>query len=176
MAKEHTGELPVFWNMAAFMELCPAEVQNMVYQRRDEVNENYEKIKQRVASWVSNKVAQVSDPTSMGIGKVYDGDGYDGEYEEEIAAVGSHVQCPGCGGWWHFRADCVSAEKGSEGNGKGKGEKGKGKGAGEKGKGKASSSRAVARAERVPRALIAARLATRPPIAGLCAPTSSRGR
>ncbi len=36
MAKEHRGELPVMWKMAAFMELCPAEVQNMVCRSIDE--------------------------------------------------------------------------------------------------------------------------------------------
>ena len=79
MAKEHTGEPPALWKMAAFMELCPAEVQNIVYQSIDEVSEDYEKMKQRVASWVSNKVAQASGPTPMDIGEVYDGHGYGGE-------------------------------------------------------------------------------------------------
>ena len=72
--------------------------------------------------WVSNKVAQASGPTPIHIGEVYDGYGYDGEYEQEITAVGSHVQCHGCGGWGHFKRDCPSTAKGSKGKGTGKGE------------------------------------------------------
>jgi hypothetical protein len=89
--KEHTGELPVLWKMAALMDLRAAEVENMVYQSIDGVNEDYEEMKQRAVSWVSNKVAQASGPSPTDIGEVYDGYGYDGEYEEEIAAVGSHA-------------------------------------------------------------------------------------
>ncbi len=64
----------------------------MVYHGIDEINEDYGNMKQRVVSWVSNKVAQASGPTPMDIGEVYDGYASDGEYEEEISAVGSHVQ------------------------------------------------------------------------------------
>ncbi len=72
MAKEHTTELPQLWKIAAFIELCPPEVQDMIYQTAAEVNENYEKVKQRVASWAANKSA-ANGPTPMDIGEV---DGY----------------------------------------------------------------------------------------------------
>ena len=32
--------------MGAFIESCPPEVQDMIYQTVDEVSENYEKVKQ----------------------------------------------------------------------------------------------------------------------------------
>ena len=40
MAKEHKDPLPpVIWKMAALMELCPPEVQDMIYQNVDDLNE-----------------------------------------------------------------------------------------------------------------------------------------
>ncbi len=50
MAKEHTTDLPQIRRNAAIIELCPPAAQDMVYQTDDEVNENYEKVKQRVVS------------------------------------------------------------------------------------------------------------------------------
>ncbi len=72
MAKDHTTDLPQLWKIAGFIELCPPEVQDMIYQTVDEVNENYEKAKQRVVSWAANKAA-ANGPTPMDIGEV---DGY----------------------------------------------------------------------------------------------------
>ncbi len=66
VAKEHATDLPQFWKISAFIELCPPGVQDMIHQTVDEVNENYEKVKQRVVSWVANKSA--SGPTPMDIG------------------------------------------------------------------------------------------------------------
>ena len=60
MAKERTIDLPQLWKIAAFIELCPTEVQDMIYQTIDEVQENYEKVKQRVVSWSAN--SERSDP------------------------------------------------------------------------------------------------------------------
>ncbi len=107
--------------MAAFMELCPVEQQNMVYQNIHEVNEDYEKMKQRVVSWVSNNVAQASGSTPMDIGVVYDRYGFDGEYTEGIAAIGNHVQCHGCGGWGHLKRDCPTSAKWTKEEGEAKG-------------------------------------------------------
>ena len=54
MEKEYPA-LPVLWKTAALMELCPNDVQDMVYQTIDDVHEDYEKLKQKILSWVSNK-------------------------------------------------------------------------------------------------------------------------
>ena len=43
---EKAGAIPVLWKMAAFMEVCPKEVQDIVYQSIDEIGEDYEKLKQ----------------------------------------------------------------------------------------------------------------------------------
>ena len=40
MAKE-TPSAPILWKMAALMDLCPADVQDVVYQTIDDVHENY---------------------------------------------------------------------------------------------------------------------------------------
>ena len=45
MAKKHKDPLPVIWKMAALMELCPPEVQDMIYQNVDEVNKDDDKLK-----------------------------------------------------------------------------------------------------------------------------------
>lgn len=135
MAKEHRDPLPAIWKMAALMELCPAEVQDMIYQNVDEVNEDYDKLKQKIISWASNKVA--SEGVPMDIGQVDEnmcgtccGDDF------EIAAVGWKTQCYNCGGWGHQARECPSEKKGKgepKGDGKGKGYqfgKGGGKGGG----------------------------------------------
>ena len=66
MAKEHKDPLPVIWKMAALMELCPPEVQDMIYQNVDEVNEDYDKLKQKIVTWTSNKVANEGVPMDIG--------------------------------------------------------------------------------------------------------------
>jgi hypothetical protein len=114
--------LPVIWKMAALMELCPAEVQDMVYQNVDDVSEDYDKLKQKIISWTSNKIS--NDGVPMDIGKVEWEAQQD--YDFDVAAVGWHTQCYNCGGWGHQSRECVSEKKGG-----GKGDKGKGKGHGQ---------------------------------------------
>jgi hypothetical protein len=149
MEKEHTSALPPIWKMAAFIELCPPEVQDLVYQNVDDINEDYEKLKQRVVSWVSNKIAN-NGPVPMDIGKVGRIEAED-EYEEEdfeVAMIGRGMQCYNCGGWGHASRNCPSERRnkgdykgdskgGKDGKGKGivygKGGKGKGDGKGKGG-------------------------------------------
>ena len=133
MAKEHSTDLHPGWKIAAFIELCPSEVEDMIYQAVDEVSEKYEKVKQRVTSWAANKAA-AKGPTPMDIGEV---DGYRCE-ECDVDAVNSSMQCHNCGGWGHASRSCPSERKGGKGGkyrGKRKGNptetaKGKGKGKG----------------------------------------------
>ena len=115
----------------------------MIYQTVDEVNENYEKVKQKLVSWAAYKSA-ANGPTPMDIGEV---DGYRCE-ECDVDAVNSSMQCHNCGGWGHAPGNCQSERNGGSGGkdrGRGKGHpaeagKGKGKGAGrgDKGKGRGS--------------------------------------
>ena len=92
MAKEHSTDLHPGWKIAAFIELCPSEVEDMIYQAVDEVSEKYEKVKQRVTSWAANKAA-AKGPTPMDIGEV---DGYRCE-ECAADAVNSSMRCHICG-------------------------------------------------------------------------------
>ena len=135
MAKEHKDPLPVIWKMAALMELCPPEVQDMIYQNVDEVNEDYDKLKQKIVTWTSNKVANEGVP--MDIGRVGWHDDHDHDHDDfEISAIGQQTQCYNCGGWEHLSRECPS-EKKCKGKGKdfGKGGKDFGKGGKDYGKG-----------------------------------------
>ena len=121
MEKEYPT-VPVLWKMAALMELCPNDVQDMVYQTIDDVHEDYEKLKQKILSWVSNKTNR-DGPVPMEIGEV-------GHEETNVDAISSQSQCYNCGGWGHASRECPS-QRDVKGKGKGKSKgqaKGKGKG------------------------------------------------
>ena len=146
MAKEYPS-VPILWKMAALMELCPADVQDMVYQTIDDVHEDYERLKQKILSWVSNKMSIRSGRVPMDIGRV---DGGDSTFE--VNAIGNSSQCYNCGGWRHASRECPSdrGAKGGKAKGKvnrldkgvGKGGKGGGDG-GTKGKGRGTKARAT---------------------------------
>ena len=98
MAKEHKDPRPVIWKMAALMDLCPPEVQDMIYQNVDEVKEDYDKLKQKIVTWTTNKVANEGVP--MDTGRVGWHDDHDHDHDDfEISAIGQHTQCFNCGGW-----------------------------------------------------------------------------
>ena len=126
MAKEYPS-VPVLWKMAALMELCPADVQDMVYQNIDDVHEDYGRLREKIFSWVPNKVAAKGGPTPMDIGRVERHD-HETEYYD-VDAIGSSMQCCNCSGWGHASRECPS-QKTAKGGGKA-GDKGK-----ERGKGK----------------------------------------
>ena len=114
--------------------IMPQSIQELVYTSVG-ASIIYETVAQRIRAVVSNKVAMMTGPSPMDIGKVDFGDSSDHLFtEEDVGAVSMSTQCHGCGGWGHFRRDCPTAKS------KGKGmEKGKGKGAVmdvDKGKGK----------------------------------------
>jgi hypothetical protein len=122
--------VPVLWKMAALMELCPADVQDMVYQNIDDVHEDYGRLREKIFRWVSNKVAAKGGPTPMDIGRVERHD-HETEYYD-VDAIGSSMQCYNCSGWGHASRECPS-QKTAKGGGKGggkAGDKGKGKGKG----------------------------------------------
>ena len=83
MAKEYPS-VPILWKMAALMELCPADVQDMVCQTIDDVHEDYERLKQKILSLVSNKMSLRNGPVPMDIGRV---DGRDSTFEFGVDAI-----------------------------------------------------------------------------------------
>ena len=81
MEKESsTMQIPIVWKMATFLELCPDEVQDVIFQNIEEIGEDYNKLKNRVVSWVGNKVQSRLNPVPMDIGNVQDQEEI---YEEE---------------------------------------------------------------------------------------------
>ena len=130
MAKEHKDPLPVIWKIAALMELCPPEVQDVIYQNVDEVSEEYDKLKQKIVTWTSNKVANEGVLVDFVRVGWHDDHDHDHDYYE-ISAIGQHTQCDKCGGWVYMLRECPSAKKGK---GKGKGGKDYGKGGKDYGK------------------------------------------
>jgi hypothetical protein len=137
MVKDTTGELPKIFKVAAFLEICPSEIQDVIYQNIDEAGDDYEKLAQKVKAWVSNKAAR-SEAVPMDVGNVKcqscgpacshfplpepglygPGDGVD------VGAVGQHTQCYRCGGWGHTSRECPTPKghgKGGKGGNGGKG-------------------------------------------------------
>ena len=51
MAGEHKTTMPAVRRMAALMELCPPDVQDMIYQNVGDVRGDHERLKQRIISW-----------------------------------------------------------------------------------------------------------------------------
>ena len=127
MAKEYPS-VPILWKMAALMELCPADVQDMVYQTIDDVHEDYERLTQKILSWVSNKMSIRS-----GLFR-WISEGWTGDSTFEVDSIGNSSQCYNCGSWGHASRECPS-DRGAKG-GKAKGKvKGRDKG-GQKEKGR----------------------------------------
>ena len=119
--------VPVLWKMAALMELCPADVQDMVCQTIDGVHEDYERLKQKILSWASNKMSHRKGPVPMDVGRV---DGRDSTFEFGVDAIGNNSHCYNCGAWGHASRLDKGVGKGGKG-GKGGGDggtTGKGKG------------------------------------------------
>ena len=99
MAAEDKETLPVIWKMAALMELCPPDVQDMVYQNVDGVSEDYDNLKQRILAWA----------------------------EEDVGAVTMNTVCHGCGGCGHLTWECPTLQRNEKANRKGKGKKNHGR-------------------------------------------------
>jgi hypothetical protein len=94
--------------------IMPPEIQDQVYNTID-TNSTYEIVSSRIRSVVSNKVAMMGGPDKMDVSQVqYRYRDVDGEYQEdeEIGAVGAHIQCHQCSGWGHLSRECPSKSKG----------------------------------------------------------------
>ena len=56
MAKKFPSVL-ILRKMTVLMKVCPADVQDMVCQAIDDVHEDYERLEQKILSWVSNMMS-----------------------------------------------------------------------------------------------------------------------
>jgi ribosomal protein L15 len=118
--------LPEMIKMAAMTEICTEEIRDMIFQNvdggREMTKELYTEIKDKVISWVSNRVASRTEATPMDIGGI---DGKGGE-EEEWGIYG--MTCFQCGGEGHMSRVCPSKSTKGKGrqsdNGKGKSKEG----------------------------------------------------
>ncbi len=51
-------KLPTLWKMAAMLEVCPKDVKGVSCQIVDEVGEDYDKLRHKIATWTANQVVQ----------------------------------------------------------------------------------------------------------------------
>ena len=124
--------------MAAMTELCTDEIRDMIFQNVDntegDAEKSYKTMRDKIVSWVSNRVAARNEAVPMDVGTVED------EKDLEVGAVGqAGMKCYECGGVGHMARVCANRQSRSlKGGGKGE-PKGKGKGKGTEGfKGKGS--------------------------------------
>ena len=122
-------KLPDMIKLAALTEICTDEIRDTIFQNVDSGG-SYESIKEKVISWVSNRVASRSEATPMDIGAV---GGQGGDHEEEYGING--MNCYRCGGEGHMSRVCPSKArgKGQAEAAKGNSDKGKGGAKGWKG-------------------------------------------
>ena len=143
MTREHAGQqLPPQIRMGVLATMCPPEFQDMILQHADETDQDYERMKQRIVAWASNKAASVqSGPVPMDVGRVTRRDEDEGG-GADVDAVGWNTQCFNCQGWGHRASECPSEKRPREPKGGGKGgagqagSRGAGPDAGKKGTGK----------------------------------------
>ena len=89
-------------------ELCPAQIQDVLLQNVDEASADYEKLKQKILTWVSNKVANECAP--MDVGRVVRGGDEEAE-DYDVDAVSWRTQCFNCQGWGRRARDCPSEKR-----------------------------------------------------------------
>ena len=115
-------KVPEMIKLAAFTEICTGDIRDMIYQNVD-TTKNYDAMREKVVSWVSNRVASGVQSVPMDIGEV----GWQEEDQWNVDAVTAETQCYRCGGRGHMASKCATPA--SKGKGKGQ-DKGKGKGKG----------------------------------------------
>ena len=126
-------ELPEVVKVAALVQMCPSDIQDVLFQQAEKLT-TVKEAKDRVLALVSNRQA-MNEPVAMEVGIVNEEDEY------YVDAVGANAICYNCGGKGHLARQCPT-----KGKSKGKGDpatgakaKGKGKKGGDtstKGKGK----------------------------------------
>ena len=139
LMREYQEKLSERMKVAAVTSMCPADVQDLIFQQGDKLD-CYLRVRDQIKTICLNRASRVSGPTPMDIGLASQdssGSVWDGVEELDVDAVVGSSQCHKCGGYGHFARECPSKGKGK---GKGMESKGKAKGKGkDKGKGKSAS-------------------------------------
>lgn len=127
MLRESGGEgirIPDRWKMAAMMEILPKELVDQVYVHIDHIGEKYDVLRDKVLTWVTNKVEVAKShivPMEVDEVKYFEG-------EVGIDAVTMQTKCFCCGGFGHMASNCGTEKPGgakaSKGKGKAKGKDG----------------------------------------------------
>ena len=64
--EETANGVPALWKMAAFLELCPEGSKQHVFQCTEDSGEDYETLRSKVVSWMTNRVASRADKAADG--------------------------------------------------------------------------------------------------------------
>ena len=140
LLREYQESLSERMKVAAVTSMCPADVQDLIFQRGDKLD-CYSKVRKQIKTICLNSASRTNGPTPMDIGMASQdnsGSVWDSVEDWDVDAIGGGAQCYTCGGYGHFSRECPSKGKGK---GKGKGSEGKGKAKGkgkDKGKGKSA--------------------------------------
>ena len=107
-------KVPPLWQMGALLEICPDNIQDAVYQKLDEIGEDYERMKQLIITTTTNTLER-NGPVPMEIGSAQK----ENDESVDVDAIRREMVCYTCGGQGHGSWQCPRGDKG-----KGKGPQG----------------------------------------------------
>ena len=93
--------------VAAVTSMCPADVQDLIFQQGDKLVDCM-KARDQIKTIILNRSSRIAGPVPMDIGLASEEDqGNWNEDEWNVDAVIGQSQCHKCGGYWYFPRECV---------------------------------------------------------------------